>query len=287
MSQFAFDVGSADFQEKVVDASQRVPVLVDFWAEWCAPCRALKPILEKLAAEYGGRVLLAKVNSDRNPDLAQRYGVRGIPNVKAFVGGRLVNDFKGALPEAQVRAFIDGLMPSPAEPFRLAAREARAQGDTNVALSLLKDAVAADPGDEASQLDLAELHIETGDLEAARALLDALDHRARAVERHHALQARLKLAAAGGGADVAALKARVESDAKDLDARLQLAHALALAQDYRPALEHLLAIVRADRKWNDEAARKAMLDLFKLLAADPIQEELVREFRIALARTLN
>lgn len=287
MSAHAFDVSTAEFQEKVVVASQHVPVLVDFWAEWCAPCRQLKPILEKLAAEYGGRFLLAKVNSDQNQELAGRCGVRGIPNVKAFVGGHLVDEFTGALPEAQVRAFIDKLLPSPAEPLRIAAQEARASGETELALSLLDDARQADPANETVQLDMAEIRIEAGQLDAARALLDALEHKARDASRLKALQARLKLVAAGGGADTAALQARIAANGDDLDARLQLANALALAGDYRPALEHLLAIVRRDRKWQDEAARKAMLDLFSLLGGDAQFDDLVREFRIALARTLN
>ena len=287
MSPHAFDVSTAEFQEKVVAASQHVPVLVDFWAEWCAPCRQLKPVLEKLAAEYGGRFLLAKVNSDQNQELAGRCGVRGIPNVKAFVGGHLVDEFTGALPEAQVRAFIDKLLPSPAEPLRVAAQEARASGEIELALSLLDDASQADPANETVQLDMAEIRIDAGQLDAARALLDALEHKARDASRHKALQARLKLVAAGGGADAAALQARIAANGDDLDARLQLANALALAGDYRPALEHLLAIVRRDRKWQDEAARKAMLDLFTLLGGDAQFDDLVREFRIALARTLN
>ncbi|MBK7014847.1 MAG: tetratricopeptide repeat protein [Sulfuritalea sp.] len=287
MSPHAFDVSTAEFQEKVVAASQHVPVLVDFWAEWCAPCRQLKPVLEKLAAEYGGRFLLAKVNSDQNQELAGRCGVRGIPNVKAFVGGHLVDEFTGALPEAQVRAFIDKLLPSPAEPLRIAAQEARASGETELALSLLDDASQADPGNETVQLDMAEIRIEAGQIDAARALLDALEHKARDASRHKALQARLKLVAAGGGADAAALQARIAANGDDPDARLQLANALALSGDYRPALEHLLAIVRRDRKWQDEAARKAMLDLFTLLGGDAQFDDLVREFRIALARTLN
>ncbi|MBK9349398.1 MAG: tetratricopeptide repeat protein [Sulfuritalea sp.] len=287
MSPHAFDVSTAEFQEKVVAASQHVPVLVDFWAEWCAPCRQLKPVLEKLAAEYGGRFLLAKINSDQNQELAGRCGVRGIPNVKAFVGGHLVDEFTGALPEAQVRAFIDKLLPSPAEPLRIAAQEARASGETELALSLLDDASQADPGNETVQLDMAEIRIEAGQIDAARALLDALEHKARDASRHKALQARLKLVAAGGGADAAALQARIAANGDDPDARLQLANALALSGDYRPALEHLLAIVRRDRKWQDEAARKAMLDLFTLLGGDAQFDDLVREFRIALARTLN
>ena len=287
MSPHAFDVSTAEFQEKVVAASQHVPVLVDFWAEWCAPCRQLKPVLEKLAAEYGGRFLLAKVNSDQNQELAGQCGVRGIPNVKAFVGGHLVDEFTGALPEAQVRAFIDKLVPSPAEPLRIAAQEARAKGEPDVACSLLADALQLDPTNEAAQLDLAEIQLDQQQLDTARTLLDALEHKARDTSRLKALQARLKLVAAGGGADTAALQARIAANVDDFDARLQLANALALTGDYRPALEHLLAIVRRDRKWQDEAARKAMLDLFTLLGGDAQFDDLVREFRIALARTLN
>lgn len=287
MNVFSIDVGSADFQEQVIDASRHTPVLVDFWAEWCAPCRTLKPLLEKLAADYGGRFILAKVDSDQNQELATRYGVRGIPNVKAFVDGEMVDEFTGALPEAQLRAFIDGLMPSPAEPLRVAAQEARARGDAEVACSLLADALQLDPVSEATQLDLAEIRIEMHEVDAARDILDGLEYQARDLARLQALQARLKLVAAGAGADPAALRARLDANAGDLDARLQLANALALAQDYRPALEQLLELVRRDRTWQDDAARKTMLDLFTLLGGDPQNDELVREFRILLARTLN
>lgn len=287
MNPFSFDVGSADFQEKVLAASHRTLVLVDFWAEWCAPCRVLKPILEKLAAEYGGRFVLAKLNSDRDQEIAARYGVRSIPNVKAFLNGELVNEFTGALPEMQIRAFIDSLLPSPAEPLRIAAQEARARGDSDVACSLLADARELDPANEAVQLDLAEIHLDQHRTEAAQGILDALEHRAKDAARHGALQARLKLVATGGGADPAALATRIAANADDLDARLQLAHALALAHDYRPALEQLLEIVRRDRKWQEEAARKSMLDLFTLLGGNPQYDDLVREFRIQLARTLN
>ena len=287
MNPYSYDVGTADFQEKVLAASHRAPVLVDFWAEWCAPCRALKPILEKLAVDYGGRFILAKLNSDQNQELAARLGVRGIPAVKAFVDGKLVDEFTGALPEAQIRDFIDKLLPSPAEPLRVAAQEARARGDAQVAAALLADARELDANNENVQLDLAEIHIDTGQIDTARALLGALNHRARDTARLAALQARLKLVAAGGGADPTALAARIAANAGDLAARLELAHALALAQDYRPALEQLLEIVRRDRDWQDDAARKTMLDLFTLLGANAHFDDLVREFRIRLARTLH
>lgn len=287
MEAFSTEVGSTDFQESVIAASHRVPVLVDFWAEWCAPCRTLKPILEKLAAEYGGRFRLAKVNSDKNQEIAARYAVRGIPCVKAFVDGAVVQEFTGALPETQVRAFIDELLPSSAEPLRVAALEARARGDMEVACSLLSDALELDPTHDAARLDLADIRIDLRDIDAAQAILDATGPAMRFAPRIAALQAQLKMAACGGGADPAALAARIAANADDLDARLRLAQALALARNYRPALEELLSIVKRDRNWQDQAARKAMLDLFTLLGSDGQYDDLVREFRIALARTLN
>lgn len=276
---------AGNWQAEVTNCA--VPVLVDFWAEWCAPCRVLKPVLEKLAGEYGGRFMLAKVNSDQHQELAARCGVRGIPSVKAFVNGEMVNEFTGALPEMQVRAFIDNLLPSPAEPLRIAAQEARARGEPEVACSLLADAAQIAPADEAVQLDLAEIHIDMHNVDAARAILDAHEHKARDLTRVRALQARLKLVVAGTGADPLTLTARIDANPGDLDARLQLANALALASDYRPALEQLLEIVRRDRKWHDEVARKNMLDLFALLGTEPRNDDLVREFRIQLARILN
>lgn len=287
MNTFFLDVTFDDFQERVIDASHHTAVLVDFWADWCAPCRVLKPLLEKLAGEYGGRFILAKLNADQNKELVARYGVRGIPAVKAFVDGKVVDEFTGALPEAQIRAFINGLLPSPAEPIRIAAREARARGEPEVACSLLDDALQLDPDNEAAQLDLAELRIDMRHLDAARAILEAREHKARDLARLRALQARLKLRAAGSGVDPEILTGRIADDPNDLDARLQLASCLALAQDYVSALEQLLEIVRRDRHWQDDAARKSMLDLFTLLGSDPQYDDLMREYRIRLARILN
>jgi putative thioredoxin len=287
MDKLSLDVDIGAFQEQVIDASHQRPVLVDFWAEWCAPCRLLKPVLEELALEYGGRFRLAKVNSDKNQELAARYGVRGIPTVKAFLNGQPVKEFTGALPAAEIRAFIDGLMPSPAEPLRVAAVEARARGEAEVARSLLNDAAQVDPGNETVQLDLAEILVDLGNLESAREMLDAQEHKAKDATRVAALRARLKLMAAGSGGDPATLKARIEANAADLDARLQLANSLARADDFASALDQLLEIVRRDRAWRDEIARRTMLDLFTLLGADPRHDDLIRDFRVRLARTLH
>jgi putative thioredoxin len=286
MSPSSYDVSNADFAEKVLDASHQVPVIVDFWAEWCQPCRTLKPILEKLAVEYGGRFILAKVDSDHNQELAQRYGVRGIPAVKAFVDGQMVDEFSGALPEGQVREFIDSLMPSPADPLRAQALEAHERGDLQGARKLMADAINLDPRNDTSYLDYVELSLEAGAVDDAKEVLDAVRGRCRDRVRVESLDAQMQLAS-GGGADTTALQARIAADANDLDARLQLANALALARDYRGALSQLLEIVRRDRKWNEDAGRKTMLTLFTLLASQPQHDDLVREFRVALSRTLN
>jgi putative thioredoxin len=257
MSEFSFDVGDADFDVQVLATSQQVPVLVDFWAPWCQPCRVLKPLLEKLTAEYGGQFRLAKINSDENPESSRRWGVRGIPAVKAFVGGQLVDEFTGALPEGQVRAFIERLMPSRAIPLLEAAAKALAAGDVNVAASLLGDA-------EALLRDAAE-----------RTQFDSL-------------QVRLALARNDNGSgDLAALLAAVKAYPDDLAPRLQLANAQALVGEYREAGENLLSIVQQDRKWQDEAGRKGLLNLFTLLGSDATHAELLREFRARLARLLN
>lgn len=290
MSQHAIDVSVADFDDKVLAASRRVPVIVDFWAPWCQPCRILKPILEKLAAEYSGKFILAKINSDENQELAMRYGVRGIPAVKAFVGGELVDEFTGALPEAQIREFLDRLIPSPAEPLRREALSLAAAGNLVAARQKMAEAIDLDPRNDTAYLDFIQLSLDLGTPEAlseASELLAAVADRVRDQDRAAALKARIEMAQTASGVDLAALATRLERDANDHEARLQLANALALRQDYRGALEHLLEIVRRDRKWNDEAGRKGMLKLFTLLSAQPQYDDLVREFRIALARTLN
>jgi len=227
------------------------------------------------------------VNSDQNQELAARYAVRGIPAVKAFVDGQMVDEFTGALPEGQVREFIDRLIPSPAEPLRLAALAAYRNADLKEALRLMGEAIKSDPRYEPAYLDYADLSIEAGQLEDARAILEPFADRARDQGRVQALLARLQLAGSGGGADTQALAARIAADPGDLDARLQLANALALIHEYRDAFEQLLEIVRRDRQWNDQAGRKTMLTLFSLLAPQPDLENLVREYRIALARILN
>ena len=285
MSAYSIDVTETNFMQEVIEASHRAPVLVDFWAPWCGPCRSLGPILEKLAAEYQGRFRLAKVNSDENQALAGQFGVRGIPNVKAFVGGKMVDEFTGALPESAVREFIDALLPSPAEPLRLEAQAARARGEADATRKLLLQAIRLDPKHEQARLDLVDVLLDAGDLAEAQRLLGEIAESAKDRSRIDALSARIALAqGAPAGADESALNARLAADPADHEARLGLANLLAARQDYRGALEHLLEIVRRDRAFGDDIGRKTMLQVFSLLGPD---SELVRTYRGELSRAIN
>jgi putative thioredoxin len=173
---YAIDVGGDNFDAVVLQGSAATPVLVDFWAPWCAPCRSLGPILEKLAAEMAGRFVLAKLDTDRHPDVAGRYGVRGIPDVRLFVDGAVVDGFTGALPERELRAFLDRALPSPVAPLVARARALRETGDAAGALALLTEASAVDAGDEVLLFEQAEALLamdRAADAADAIALLEA------------------------------------------------------------------------------------------------------------------
>ena len=295
MSDYALDVTTADFKEKVLDASMSVPVVVDFWAEWCGPCKVLKPILEKLAAEYGGRFILAKVESDANPELAGHFGVRSIPTVVALVGGQIVDGFTGAKPEGQIREFLDRFV-APAEEAPAGgveelialAQSAREAGHHEEARQLLTEAIATAPEQHEAAILLAEICIEDGALDQAEQILSGLANLPGAADpRVAALSARVELIRKHAGVDTSALLARVEAEPDNHALRLEYANALTGHQDWRGALEQLLISIKKDKSWNEGAAHKSMLELFNLLAGDEAHQPLVREFRSKLAATLN
>lgn len=284
MSQFAFDVDASNFQSIVAEGSQQVPVVVDFWAPWCGPCKSLKPILEKLADEFHGKFILAKVNADENQELAAQFGVRGIPDVKAVYQGRIVDEFSGALPESAVREFLARIIPSPAEELRAKAAEQKAAGDPAGALQTLGEASRLDGNNENVRIDAAEILLDLNQLEEAKGLLDSLAPVARMEDRVQQLLARLGFAQGGqDGGNEAELRDRIAARPDDMQARLDLASLLVAKGRHAEGLDELLEMVRADRNWNEEAARKQILAVFNLLGANP----LVSEYRRKLASALN
>ena len=275
------DVAEQDFQQAVLDASHEVPVVVDFWAPWCGPCRVLGPILEKLEREYGGRFRLAKVNSDENLQLAREFNIRSIPDVRAFHNGKQVAQFMGALPEPQVRAFIERVVPSPAEIERLAAQGRREAGDLEAALAALRKALSLDANHVLARIDLADALIEAGQHEAAGAELDRVPENIDWATRVASLRQAIAFAASGGS--VQDLAAKIAANPSDLEARAALAGAHAARKAWREAMDELLEILRREKGWRNGEARKQMLAIFNL-ATDA---ELVATYRRKLASTLN
>ncbi len=283
MNTYSFDTGTEAFERDVLQASTSVPVLVDFWAPWCAPCRALKPILEKLAGEYQGRFLLARVNSDEHPQLSAQFGVRGIPNVKAFVDGKLADEFTGALPESGVRAFIDRLIPTPGEKLRRTARALVTQGDFDEAERHLRSAVELEPANHALRLDLVELLLAKNSHAEADALFAPIPERERD-ERADKLYSVLALWKRSQQLPaLEELEAKLAANPDDLPSRLALGERLIAGKRYEPALAALLEVVRRDRGALRTSARKLMVEVFNL-AED--QAGLVSEYRKLLAGAL-
>ena len=285
MSPYSIDASEADFDQAVIEASKNVPVIIDFWAEWCGPCRTLKPMLERIAEESQGKFILAKVDSDKNPAIAGRFGVRSIPTVVAVVNGEEVDRFSGALSEGQVREFIDNLIPSPADELRAQAGELFRAGNSAEALDRLAQASQLDPHNEWVRVDAAEIMLDLNQTDEAKRLIDSLSAATREDERVSRLLTQLQFAGnAQGGPAEAELRQRLEADPADLEARLQLDNLCVARNLYEEGLDHLLEIVRRDRQFGDDIGRTTMLSVFNLLGG---QGELVSRYRRLLASALN
>lgn len=282
-AEVIFEAGVADFETRVLAASMERPVIVDFWAPWCGPCRQLMPVLEAAVDAAGGQVLLAKVNIDENPELAQALRVQSVPTVYAFFGGRPVEAFQGAQPESQIRAFVDALIqlaranaPDAIDvPGTLkAAAEALSGGDFAAAQGLYAQVLQQDEKNVEAYTGMVRVFIAAKALDQAQGLIDSAPPEIAKNPNFAAARTALELALKAPGADngaLATLRAGVEKNPADQQARIDLAEALFAAGEREEAVEILLGSIGLDRAWNEQAARKALLRLFEAMGhGDPL-----------------
>ena len=264
-----------DFIADVMDASHEAPVIVDFWAPWCGPCKQLTPALEKAVIAARGAVRLVKINIDKNPDLAQQLRVQSIPTVFAFKDGQPVDGFQGALPESQIQSWVDRLISthgaapaaSPVDDALAAAAQALDGGDIGSASALFGQVLAQEPANAKAVAGLAKCYIGTGDLAKAGSLLGGLEGAAADDVEVAAARSSLELAelATGVAGRVEETRARLAANPNDHQARYDLALALYGDGHAEQAVDELLELVRRDRAWNDEAARRQLLTIFEAL----------------------
>jgi putative thioredoxin len=270
---------TATFMQDVVEASKITPVLVDFWAAWCEPCKQLMPMLDRLADEYAGRFVLAKVDADENQELVQQMGVRSLPTVAMFKDGKVVDHFVGVVPEAQIRELLNRHVPAVQQTPLQRARDLKATGDLAGAQLLLDQELVREPNNIELQCELAEIKVLNGDIDGAKQILTSVQSREPAAQAAKRLAALIEFSdVVRDNPDTNAIRQRLSAEPSDLDARHALAVHRLLANDYDAALEDWLEMMRTNRKYKDDLARKSLVMAFELIGnTDPRVQQARRE----------
>ncbi|MCK4298119.1 MAG: tetratricopeptide repeat protein [Planctomycetes bacterium] len=279
-----FDVGPGEFEEQVMEASRQHPIVVDFWAAWCAPCLMLGPLLERVVRSYGGRFRLARLDVEQHQEEAQRYGIRGIPAVKVFRDGKVVSEFVGALPEGHIRRALDQALPGEADESAREGDRLGADGSVSEARERYEQALESTPNHPGALLRLAQLAAQEDQPEEARSLLARIPEGSPEWEEGRRLAVQVEFTAECGGAGGREqIEARVREDPEVPQAHYQLACCLAADGRYQEALEEFLQTLRLDRDFRSGAAKEAVLRVFRLVGEE---NEMVREYRRQLASIL-
>ena len=267
-SDLVKDTTTKTFREDVLTESVKQPVLVDFWAPWCGPCKQLQPIIEKIVKAAGGKVKLVKMNIDENPEIAGQLGIQSIPAVIAFQRGQPVDGFMGALPESQVKGFIERLVgplgPGAAEELVAQAQEAQANGDAAGAASLFAAVLAQEPENVAALAGLARIELDAGNLEGARGVLAQVPAAKQNDPAIASVIAAIELAEKSASlGDTAELEGKIAKNPNDHQARFDLAMALAAKEQRDDAVDALIEIIKRDRTWDEDGARRQLLQFFE------------------------
>ena len=283
-SPYIHTVTADSFQSQVVEASHTVPVLVDFWADWCGPCHMQMPVLVKLVDEYAGKFLLAKVNTETERQLAQEHDIRSLPTMRLYRDGQVVEEILGAQTESTLRALLDPYIERDSDKLRLAALDAHQQDRTEEAISMLRAAQEADPENNRVQFSLIGLYLDAGRLGEAESLLEALPWAVQEEADARKLRALLNFARnAEDAAPIEELEQQRENQPGDSQTRYRLAARYVLADRLQEAMDELLTIIQNDRSFGDDAARKGLLAVFELLGEE---DELVTTYRRKLSSAM-
>lgn len=293
-SPYIVDVTMETAQALLIDASQQQPILVDFWADWCGPCQNLIPILEKLAIEYAGKFILAKVNSDEQQALAQEFGVRSLPTVKLLHQGQIVSEFMGAQTEEFVRNFlnehIDGSAPVEEEPNKEESNHLKAlqfiqQGDDDKALELLFDIYQNEPDNHDAKLDMAELLLRSNRIDECVNIIDSIDSNLKDESRVKVILGNIEiLKRVAALPDMDNIQQQLKDNPNDKDALFGFANHLIIAKQYQTAMEALIRILMMDSDYKDNIAKTTLMEIFTILGNEG---ELVTTYRRKLASALN
>ena len=268
-SAYIHDVSAQNFQAIVMENSFKNPVLIDFWADWCQPCKTLAPIVAKIADEYAGKFILAKVDTEKEQELAAHFGIKSLPTMKIIVNGQIAGERVGAIPESEIRAFIDPFIVSESDQVLDAAMAAQDAGHTEEALALMNQALVSDPANADLKINIAKLVMLQGDTESALSLLDSLSDEDNKKDEAVKLRTKINLASQlENTPSMQEIENRLAENPNDCEALLQKSHHRSASDQYDEAMDLLIQIMTIDRKFQNDAGRQELLSLFELLGGE-------------------